>query len=574
MSNPNVRGQGDAHFPIHVPQHDGPEPEAMVGQRFLTITISLSLSLLILSVLILAYVPPVSRDAITHHLAVPKLWILNGGAVELPHILFSYYPMNIDLLYVIPMLFGNDIIPKYIHFLFALLTAWLIYRFLKDRTNCNFGLLGALIFLSTPVILKLSITAYVDLGLVFFSWSSMFFLFKWARSFYRLRYLIIAAIFCGLGLGTKYNGLLVLFLITLLIPIIYTRSPSLNRHRIKFIIGYPLVFALISLAVFSPWMIRNTLLTKNPIFPLYDKQIYGESRISEISNRSMKPWLQRKLIYKENAMETAMIPLRIFFQGRDDDPQLFDGRLNPLLIICPLLLFLPFKIKEERLLPECSILSAFAVCYILYASFMVDMRIRYIAPTIPPLVVLSVLGLHSSFQRIAEIRSKALRSICKWTIVGFVTSMLALNAAYAGGLFRSVDPMPFISGNISREAYLENKLPEYPAIQYLNQLPDTNMKILALFVGRHLYYFDRAVDFDHQRFAETVKSAASQKSISSPLVTNGFSYCIIGIDRFTMWANQTFSKDQIKSIEQWLKDDCHLLFSKNGYAVFALIPKE
>ena len=30
----------------------------------------------------------------------------------------------------------------------------------------------------------------------------------------------------------------------------------------------------------------------------------------------MKPWLQRKLIYKESALETALIPIRIFFQGK------------------------------------------------------------------------------------------------------------------------------------------------------------------------------------------------------------------------------------------------------------------
>jgi len=38
-------------------------------------------------------------------------------------------------LYVIPLYFGNDIIPKFIHFIFALLAAWLIFDYLKRRTN-------------------------------------------------------------------------------------------------------------------------------------------------------------------------------------------------------------------------------------------------------------------------------------------------------------------------------------------------------------------------------------------------------------------------------------------------------
>ena len=127
------------------------------------------LGLLIASILVMAAVPPVSRDALTHHLAVPKLWLESGSMSEIPTVVFSYYPMNLDLLYLIPLYFGNDIIPKYIHFAFALLTAWLIFVFLKDRTaKTHYGLLGALLFLSLPVILKLSITVYGDLGLVFF----------------------------------------------------------------------------------------------------------------------------------------------------------------------------------------------------------------------------------------------------------------------------------------------------------------------------------------------------------------------------------------------------------------------
>ena len=30
-------------------------------------------------IIVLASVPPVSRDALTHHLAVPKIWVEQGG---------------------------------------------------------------------------------------------------------------------------------------------------------------------------------------------------------------------------------------------------------------------------------------------------------------------------------------------------------------------------------------------------------------------------------------------------------------------------------------------------------------
>lgn len=132
----------------------------------------LFLIVIISAIFLMGSVPPVSRDALTHHLAVPKIWIEKGIFTELPGIPFSYYPMNLDLLYMVPLYWGNDIVPKYIHFSFALLTALLIYTHVKRRVDRVYGLLGALFFLSIPVIVKLSTAVYVDLGLIFFSASA------------------------------------------------------------------------------------------------------------------------------------------------------------------------------------------------------------------------------------------------------------------------------------------------------------------------------------------------------------------------------------------------------------------
>jgi len=238
---------------------------------------------LILSVIILSYVPPVNRDELNHHLAIPKLYLRHGNIYEIPDRVFSYYPMNLDLLYILPLYFGNDIIPKFIHFSFGLLTAWLIFGYLKRRLNSIYGLFGVFFFLSVPVILKLSITVYVDLGLIFFSTASIIYLIKWTENNFKLSYLIISAIFCGLAIGTKYNGLIVLFILTLFVPFIYSRSiyfqtgrRTLLKNEIR-AIEYGIIFMLFALAIFSPWMIRNYIWTHNPVFPLYNNLFNPET---------------------------------------------------------------------------------------------------------------------------------------------------------------------------------------------------------------------------------------------------------------------------------------------------------
>ncbi|MCX5882937.1 MAG: glycosyltransferase family 39 protein, partial [Deltaproteobacteria bacterium] len=231
--------------------------------KFHLICVALILSIVI-SIGILGSVPPVDRDSLTHHLYVPKLYLKHGGIYEIPAVEFSYYPMNLELLYTAALYFCNDIFPKYIHFAFALLTAWLIFRYLKHRLNTLFALYGVLLFLFIPIIVKLSVTAYVDLGLIFFSMFSIIYLQKWIENDFQLKYLVISAIGCGMGLGTKYNGLITLFLLTLFVPFSYARLSSGGKNRFLRSLGYCAVYLSVSLIVFSPWMIRNIVWKQNP----------------------------------------------------------------------------------------------------------------------------------------------------------------------------------------------------------------------------------------------------------------------------------------------------------------------
>jgi 4-amino-4-deoxy-L-arabinose transferase-like glycosyltransferase len=370
-------------------------------------------------ILILAAVPPVSRDALTHHLAVPKLWIQNGGMVELPHLYFSYFPMNLDLLYAIPLLWGNDILPKYIHFGFALLTALLIYHHLRRELDRSFSLFGALLFLALPVIVKLSVTVYVDLGLIFFSTSSLLLLIRWMHRHHHTGTLLLAGLCCGLAIGAKINGLLCLFLLTPLVPLIYLRSAQRSRFFQFKSIGNMFLFLIMALLVFSPWALRNYRWTGNPIHPFKSEWFINRSitetapptrvssaeqphrsnhrKVSRLTHRDF--FAIRRVVYGETWWQTLLIPVRIFFEGQDDNPRLFDGRLTPLLFILPwFALWGTFGARNRQMKLERAALALFSLLYLLMAFLQTDMRIRYIGPILPPLVLLSVYGLHHLYE--------------------------------------------------------------------------------------------------------------------------------------------------------------------------------
>ena len=436
---------------------------------------------LVVSIVLLASVPPVSRDALTHHLVVPKLYLQHGKMVELPDIPFSYYPMNLDLLYILPLYFGNDIVPKFIHFLFALMTAGLLFGFLKKRLGTLYALIGSLMFLSTPVIVKLSITVYVDLGLVFFSTAALIYLVKWSEADFSIRYLIFSAAFCGLALGTKYNGLVTFFLLTLFVPFIYLRfQPERNRLQGK-AAGYAAIYALTALLVFSPWMIRNVYWTGNPIFPLYNKIFSTQSATEqnpipedlqqEIKERigGWNHFAIRRIIFKESWAEIASIPIRIFFQGQDDDPKYFDGKLNPFLLFLPIFAFFPRREETSQAKNEKNLLLAFTILFLLISFFRTSIRIRYIVPVLPALIILSTAGLHRLVGLLKTGLSPFLRRCGAVSLSAAMLLLFGMNAVYLVNQFRVVDPIGYLSGKVGREMYITRYRPEYPVMKFANE---------------------------------------------------------------------------------------------------------
>jgi len=559
--------------------------------KYFKILLACLLLTLIISIIILSSVPPVSRDALTHHLAVPELYLKHGGIYEIPALKWSYYPMNLDLLYLILLYFGNDIIPKYIHFSFALLTAWLIFSYLKKRIDTCYALLGVLLFLSLPVIIKLSITVYVDLGLIFFSTASLIYLLKWIEKEFKIKDLVISAIWCGLALGTKYNGLIVLFLLTLFVPFLYLRFIHSRTSSQRNAIGYSAVFMIVSLMVFSPWMIKNYIWTNNPIYPLYDS-LFNPKKVvpstikvpdkdssdntnnaSDVVKKFKGRWghfAVRKIVYGEKWWETALIPVRVFFQGKDDNPKYFDGRLNPILFIFPFFAFINLKKNNQSFRTEKKIFFAFAFLFLLYAFVQTDMRIRYISPIIAPLIILSVLGIHEIITVIKKKYSGNTRALLKGFVFVFVAFLVSLNAAYIIKQFNIIDPIRYITGRLVRDEYIEKYRPEYAAINYANNNTPDNAKIMCMFLGNRSYYSDREVVFRYDLVPKAALREYSSEKILIDLKKRKITHLLIRYDLFSKWLQDNYSEMEKEVINKFFKKHTSLLFSKNGHGLYQL----
>lgn len=545
----------------------------------MVVSLSVACLLLVSAIILLVAVPPVSKDALVHHLAVPKLYLKVGGIYEIPSMPYSYYPMNLQLLYLLPLALGNDIAPKFIHFTFALMTSIGLFLYFSRRLGQVWGLLGALLFLSVPIVIKLSIAAYIDLGVVFFTSAAVFLLIGWINSGFHARYVVLSALLCGLALGTKYNTLIALFLLTLLVPFIYVRRTKGLRGRSSRAVGYGVLFFSLSLLVFSPWMARNYKWTGNPIHPLYQHWFEGPKKGLEgaVSGGAGPKevnygiFTYRRVVYGESGWEMALLPIRVFFQGRDGDPRYFDGKLHPFLLILPLFAFLrPRSGLVDKYRHEKFFLLTFSILFFAFAFFSQSLRVRYIAPIIPPLVILSVFGLRNIVLWIRSTPSKWGKFSAGISASAVMFIFATYSADYLVEQFRYVQPLSYLSGRVDRETYITRYRPEYPVIQYANQNLPYEARILLVFMGRRGYYLDRDYVPGVDRLGKLFLDSDSPEGVLRALRQDSISHLLVYIPIFDKWAGDNLGGERQEIMKRFFKDNTRPLSFHQGYALLAL----
>lgn len=537
--------------------------------RTVTVSLLAALALLVAAVIPLCLVPPVAKDVLIHHLAVPKLYLEHGGIYEIPGMVFSYYPMNLNLLYMLPLAFGNDVIPAFIHFAFAIATAFILFCYTARRLGRNWGLAAALLFLSTPIVIKLSSTAYIDLGVIFFSTASLLLIVKWVEGGFPAATLAAAGAMCGLAMGTKYNALISFLLLFCAVVFLRARYNKKKSSSIQ-AIGSGAVFALTALVLFAPWAVRNYLWTGNPLYPLFD----GVFNPASVHSASIGVLAYRELMHGEKWWEIAALPVRIFFQGADGDPARFDGVLNPFLFLLPWLGILPVKNSARGRRRYMWVFAAFAALFFFFAMFTAVMRIRYISPIIPPLVILSVYGLHRFSEWFRELRPFALRR-SGGAIIGCVfVAALWFNCGYLVNLYRYVAPIEYLSGEISRDDYISRYRGEYRAMVFMNENLPEDARVLFIFIGNRGYYCDREYIYDMQgtrsSFEDLVNGSMDAFEVNRELGLRGTTHMLVDVGVFERWAGEKFDSEKIGLIQDFLTNHARLIHLENGYAVLAL----
>lgn len=225
-------------------------------KRFLFIVIVIAL----LPFFIKPFCIPIDWDELMYHLPYAHLWAIKGKLAVNQYLRYPFFPYNFDLLYSAALLFGNDILPHFLHALSGGLTAISVYFAVQKHHD-------KLTAICAVVMLILSIkwgfrNAFIDLGLTLFIFQSFFCIFIWLESPNNKNTLFLAVFFAAIAVGIKYTALFYMP-IGLMFILYKERNP-------KRLIQIILLFSLCG----GYWYIRNYILSGNPIHP-FGGRLFG-----------------------------------------------------------------------------------------------------------------------------------------------------------------------------------------------------------------------------------------------------------------------------------------------------------
>ncbi len=200
-----------------------------------------------------ACAPPFEYDELEYHLGVPSEYLKAGQIVGLPHNFYSNLPQLTEMLYLLAMVARSDVAAKLLHWSFGLLSALAVFAVAGRFWTRRVAVTAVALFYCVPFVQDLSQTARIDLATTFFATLAF-------GALLDERFLWLGAMMAGCAVATKWTAVAVV-----LLPA--AAGVLFSRRSLKPVS----VFCLLASAFVLPWLIKNWLLTGNPIFPLLER---------------------------------------------------------------------------------------------------------------------------------------------------------------------------------------------------------------------------------------------------------------------------------------------------------------
>lgn len=416
-------------------------------------------------------------DSLSYHLADPKIYLLAHRIYYLPWESHSNFAFTAEMWYLFAMMQrGAEAgvpLAKLFHFTCGVAACLAVYAFGARHLSPRVGLLAAGIFASTPLVLWEAGTAYADLAPTFFATLTLLAVANGmaARDERQLR---LAAVLMGLTLSCKATSLttLVLLAVGLLFWRVRLQGQTLPRA-----LGAIAVWCGLALVVGSPWYIKSTVYTGNPIYPFYYHLFggrYFNAADADLYTVSQAEFgVGRTLQDAHSPTAAIQVPWNLTMYLMPGHPLVnitlkpFNDFPTPLATLSSLLLAALFFPAFSGGAPGViKALGGYALAAALL-WFATMQYLRYFLPNVPVLCLLTAWVLARSWEG-------------RWRS-GYALAGLAVGSlicAFSVGAQLLALQAPVVFGWESRDDYITRGFAPYPAMKFINNQLPQNAKVV------------------------------------------------------------------------------------------------
>jgi 4-amino-4-deoxy-L-arabinose transferase-like glycosyltransferase len=344
----------------------------------------------------------------------------------------------------------------------------LLYFVIKQISDKKTALLASLIFYSMPLVIINSGSSNVELAMVFYGLLSFGTILDWIKT-KDINYLFLGSLFAGTTFAIKLPGFAIItsfFLFVVITKFIFIRELS-SKLNIKSL----LLCGIICVSAFFPWLVRNFIVTGNPIYPFQKIFFKGDSRfvLENLDFRIKK--------YKKGFNYYLRKNLDFHFGDIDQS----GGAFIFTFLVISLVIYNKFFLKEKL--------------YIIFG--LINFFILYFLLTLPEtrFEYRYYLFSYTLFCGGAAIIIKKLKEIfVKEKLINVIIIFMLLVPSTFMSIYFAQKRFLIFFDSSKLENYFQDKMPEYDVVKFLQKFVSKEKNVVCVNVGSlKQYYFENKV---------------------------------------------------------------------------------
>ncbi len=409
------------------------------------------IGLFVIMPLFVSFSPIACSDPLLYHMALPKIYLAHHGITYEPYSIFSTWPANTEMLYLLGLLISGESLSQLFSFSISLAFLFALFSFGKRFFSKTVGYLCVVIFLLIPTFATYISQLMVDTNFTLYAFLGIFAFLIWIEK-KRDEWLYLSAICCGFAGAIKFHGLF--FVLAFFISFFLT----VKRDAIW---GRRLFYCVLATGVVVlPWYVRSWILTGNPVLPFF-YNFFGGKNWNEYSNLcyvDRHSWFGFREI--RNLQELVTVTKWLFFSNT-----LGPGLSNPLIFF---IFLIPGLICFKGWNKTAWYLFFIALAHYIF-SLLTSPQTRYIFPYFAVLSIMVAYIITMIWSRHVLLKVIIVLSLVSFIFVGLLKTY-------------KINERPFFTGLgvISAQEFLKHRFDStlYDLSQWANKNLTKDAKIL------------------------------------------------------------------------------------------------